>query len=181
MWNRLGLVLLVVLAVLAVAVYQQRQAENAGAGPRLRLNFERSAEGVVLREISPDGRKPMVVTAVKVIENSDRKLWFEDFSVQRDGDTFVKGRLADYDLSSGLLNVRERVVIRRGPASELRLDGLVWDRQTASGRTDKPLDLTVEGGTLRADRAEFENDFNDIHLIGGVHAKIATDQLDFGL
>ena len=123
----------------------------------------------------------VLVTAAKVTENTAKKLTFEDYAVLREDDTRLSGHLAEYDLASGLLNIHDRVVIRRGQEGEVRLDGLVWDRKAARGRTDKPVAVTVEGGTIRADRAEFEDDFNEIHMIGGVHAKIATDQLDFGL
>ena len=180
MWNKLGLVLLLVLAIVAVVVNRQ-QAGSAGSEPRARLEFERSATRVTLREISPDGRQPMLVTAEKVTESTTKQLLLENFSLVREQGTRISGRLAEYDLARGLVKIRDKVVIRRGPTDEIRLDGLVWDRKAASGRTDRPVDLRQADSTIRADRAEFENDFNDIHFIGGVHAKIAIDQLELGL
>ena len=181
MWNKLGLLLLVVLTALAAAVYLQRRDDDEASGPKMELTYERSAENVVLREISPDGSHPMVVKAARVLEDRDRNLSFADFSVLRNGDTFIKGSRAVYDLDSGLLTVRERLSLRRGVDKAAELDGLIWNRKAATGRTDRPFDLKIEGGTIRGDRAEFENDFNDIHFIGSVHARIKTDQLKLGL
>ncbi len=164
----------IVIIVLLGIIFTEREdtAETTQAEPILR-----SARQITMFEQKPDSDVSTRIQAQSIVEHTDRLISLDDFRISQSDGLLVSGNQARYDTDSSILTVTGPVTIDTKDGRKALLNGLVWDRQSQVATTDNP--VVVEGieGTIRADRAEFHDDFTRIRFLGGVHAKITQDIL----
>ncbi|HNY65062.1 MAG TPA: hypothetical protein PKM41_06455 [Deltaproteobacteria bacterium] len=175
MWTRLLIVLIIVLAIFAGAYYVQKEPSEAGrqatTGPRVL----KEAKNVVMYERKTDSGKSLVIRARTVTQLSESEFLMDEFLVDRSDGTKIEGRRARYDTDKNVIEVTGPMTVDTADGWKARVTDLVWDRKEEHAVTSKPVLVEGADGTIRADRAEFFDDFDRIHLSGNVHARVAQN------
>ena len=152
----------------------ERQGPVEQKGPLLRL-----AEDIVMNERDLSAREGLTtITARRAEERDDQTVILDEFEISQAPNLIMKGRLARYDMHASVLYVTGPVSVTTGDGIQATLTGLVWQRDAGTARTDNPVQVVMEQGTVEVARAEFDDDFGRIRFSGGVHAKISPHLID---
>jgi hypothetical protein len=173
MWYKLTLAVFLIIALITIS--QEKEQE---ALPGKDRTITRHATNIVMYERKRDTGKSMVVSAKELIETGDRISQLKDFRMAQQKGVTLSGRDATYDREDSILEVKGPLDIETADGTKAKLDGLIWNRESRKAFTPNPVNLVNKDGIIKADRAEFSEEFSEISLIGNVHAQIAQNFLD---
>lgn len=174
MWYKLTLAAFLIIALIIISTREEEQEPLIGKYRAV----TRHAMNIVMFERKRDTGKSMVVSAKELIETGERISELKDFRMAQQKGVTMAGRDATYDRENSTLEVKGPLDIETADGARARLDGLIWNRESRKAFTPNPVNIVNKDGTIKADRAEFSEEFSEIHLIGNVHAKIAQNFLD---
>jgi hypothetical protein len=178
MWNKL---IWLTVATIAIAFIISISQENE-QGPSLNKGsqLKRQAMNVVMFERKLQNGKTMEVSAREVEETGGQVVRLKDFLLTQPGELTMSGTDAIYDRTSSILEVKNKVIVKRADGSQAILNGLTWNRLKDSGHTVNPVRLEEKdlGGIITSDKAEFSDEFTRIAFIGRVHAQIMQNILN---
>jgi hypothetical protein len=179
MWTKLLVVVMAVLFLFAGAYFLKKEPPASGhVGARdAEQQVLKRATNVVMYERRTDTDKTFVIRARTVTQQSEQVFFMESFRMDRSDGMTVEGRQARYDTNANRIDVPGPMVVSTTDGWKAELTDVAWDREQKYAATNRPVTLTGDRGTLRADRAEFFNDFSRIELSGRVHAQVAQKLL----
>lgn len=138
----------------------------------------RQANRVVMFERKRDNGRVLEISAREVDETTGQVAHLRDFILTQPGELTLSGSEAVYDRARAVLELKGKVLIKKTDGSQAVVDGLVWDRKDDVARTDNPVSYQGSDGFIRADRAEFSDEFTRIAFAGRVHAQIMQNILN---
>ncbi len=139
------------------------------------LQVLRTAKNIVMHEKRLGSDKDFVIRAKIITQESNSTFIMKEFTVDRTDGLEISGGRAQYDTDASRLNIIGPVTIITPDGWKADLTDVVWDRKADHAVTRKPVTVQGEKGTIRANQAEFFDDFSRIQLAGNVHAKISQD------
>jgi hypothetical protein len=137
----------------------------------------KKAKNVVMYEKRTDTNKTFVIHADIVTQQAEDIFFMEAFRMDRSDGMKIEGGLARYDTGANRIDVTGPMTVSTPDGWRAELTDARWDREEKHAATDRPVTVKGDRGTLRADRAEFFNDFKKIELSGNVHAQVAQKLL----
>ncbi|HHO76901.1 MAG TPA: hypothetical protein ENN05_10805 [Deltaproteobacteria bacterium] len=172
MWFK-WLTAFVIILVIGMIVIEKDDATE----PLQSLPILRSAHKIVMHEIKIGSDKATIIEALSITEQPDNLILLDTFNLSQSDGLRIAGIEAAYNMDSSLLSITGPAIIEMHDGRRADLDGLVWDRKSQKAYTGNPVVVKGIEGTIRADRADFQNNFTVIHFSGGVHAQISEDIL----
>lgn len=179
MWTKLLVVVIAVLLIFAGAYVLKKDPPSAGRpDPRaMETQVLKKAKNVVMYEKRTDTDKTFVIRARTVTQQEESIFLMDAFRMDRSDGMKVQGGRARYDTGINRIDVDGPMTVDTRDGWKAELTDVIWDRKDKHASTGKPVTLKGENGTLRADRAEFFDDFNKIELTGNVHAQVTQKLL----
>jgi hypothetical protein len=179
MWAKLLVVVIAVLLLFAGAYFMKKEPPAPGkAEPQgIEGHVIKKARNVVMYEKRTDTDKTFVIHASTVVQQSESLFYMDFFRMDRSDGMKVEGDHASYDTSVNRMDIAGPVTVITKDGWKAELTDVAWDRKEKHASTNKPVTVKGDKGTLRADRAEFFNDFSKIELTGNVHAQVAQKLL----
>jgi hypothetical protein len=179
MWTRLLVVVIAVLFIFGGTYVLKKDPPASGKqDPRtMGTQVLKKATNVVMYEKRTDTDKTFVIRARTVTQQEESVFFMDAFRMDRSDGMRVEGSRARYDTSLNRIDVAGTMSVDTKDGWRAELTDVVWDRKEKHAATDKPVTLKGDRGTLRADRAEFFNDFKRMELTGNVHAQVAQKLL----
>jgi len=135
----------------------------------------RSAQQIIMHEKKIDSDITTIIEAKSITEQPDKLIYLDTFDLSQSDGLRIAGIEAAYNMNNSVLTITGPATIKMHDGRKAKLEGLVWDRKSQKAFTLNPVVITGLEGTIRANKAEFQNDFTLIHFSGGVHARISQD------
>ena len=174
MWAKiLSIVFIVIFIFMGVSYMEKEAPEVKNRGKDAPATIMKEASNVIMYEKRLDSEKTFVIRAQSVNQETNEQFSMNNFSVNRSDGMLITGNLAKYDTGSSVLSILGPITMTTSDGWRASLTDLVWDRRSKHAKTDKPVKVEGEKGTITAARAEFFDDFNRVQLSGDVHAKVS--------
>jgi hypothetical protein len=172
MWFKWLAALVIIIVIGIIVSNREDTVQQTQTEPILR-----SARQIIMHERKADSDISTIIQAQSVVEQADNIFSLVNFELSQSDGLHIAGIQAQYNMKDSVLTVKGPVTIDTGQDRKARLDGLVWDRQSQKATTNNPVVVEALEGIIKANKAEFLNDFTQIRFFGGVHAQISQDIL----
>jgi hypothetical protein len=174
MWGRLLLGIIIVLAVIAGMYLVNRDVpgDTKQPAPAAKDQVQKEAKNVVMYERLTDSKKTFVIRARTVTQHEGDMYYMESFRMDRSDGMKVEGDHAKYDMKASEMVVTGPMTVITADGWKAELTDVAWNRKSSHALTDKPVRVEGPQGKIRADRAEFFDDFTRLELSGNVHAQV---------
>ncbi|MBN2299334.1 MAG: LPS export ABC transporter periplasmic protein LptC [Deltaproteobacteria bacterium] len=172
MWFKWLGALVIIILIGIIVIEKEDTVQQIQTMPILR-----SAQQIIMHEKKIDSDITTLIEASSITEQPDNMIHLDTFDLTQSDGLRIAGIEAVYNMNDSILTITGPVTIEMNNGRRANLEGLVWDRKSQKAFTPNPVVVTGIEGTIRANKAEFQNDFSLIHFSGGVHAQISQDIL----
>lgn len=174
MWTKIIFALFLVLFIFAGIFFVRDEDETSSKQPQTqeRVSPVREAKNIVMYEKRLDSDWVFVIRAQLLLQETNETFTLMNFRMDRTDGLKIVGRKAQYNSEASLLKVTGPMTVITADGWRADLTDLIWDRSKQYAVTDNPVKLQGGKGTLRGNRAEFFDDFNQIVVSGDVHARV---------
>jgi len=172
MWFKWFGALAIIILIAIIVIDKEDTAQQVQIMPILR-----SAQQIIMHEKKRDSDITTLIEASSITEQPDNLIHLDTFDLTQSNGLRIAGIKAVYDMNDSVLTITGPVTLEMNNGRRAELEGLIWDRKSHKAFTSNPVLVKGVEGTIRASRAEFQNDFSLIHFSGGVHAQISRDIL----